>query len=185
MQHQKNLEQHLEKVLPIKAIAHVTHPKPVSHEERHSTLLEWTLALQNRHGFQIGWIAGLEQSRLAWRHAHVALVARQPLDMAHVKDGWLDIVGHQYPDSVKAYEYRPGLGGLAYVMKCEDKDLCDVEFSPNIELFATNGFTFDNQDSWNAKQRRRRRRINELASSTLDVASSNSSEPISGDLSNE
>lgn len=155
--HHALLENFLEQELPIQMLAHLTFPRSVSRELCDDRFDRWLDKIEREHRTQLGYIVGYEKTPLIPLHLHAALIAPRPLDVVKVENAWLTVIGETHPSFVEVSEYRHSEGGLAYALKADDEDCCDVRFSKNLELFSlrhdlpTDGMT--------ARDRRRRLRI--------------------------
>jgi hypothetical protein len=157
--HNLNLEQFLlDRGLPIRILAHLECPNRVPREEFDYAFNQWITGVQSDHRTTIGYIVAYEQPKFSPLHLHALLIAAQPLDVSMVRANWLNLVGFQYQTSIVAAEYQPGRGGLAYVLKAADEDLCDVRFSNNLALF-TRGYEPEDPSRLTPRERRRINRI--------------------------
>jgi hypothetical protein len=162
--HHDRLASFLEDALPVRIIAHITFPWPISQEELDGALRRLIARVQQQHRLTVGYIAGME--RWPTRHLHVVLVAKQPLSIPHV-EGAIHLTirelaaatGRYLPEparfSALVHDYSTGGGGLSYVMKSEEWDGCNVRYSENLALLS--GDARDRATS--ARERRLARRI--------------------------
>jgi len=166
--HNFNLEQFfLDRGLPIRVTAHLEFPTRVPREQFDYIFDQWISGVQNDHRTTLGYIVAYEQSKFIPLHLHALLIAAQPLDVSTVRANWLNLVGPQHQTSIVVTDYQPGKGGLAYVLKASDEDLCDVRFSNNLALFSR-GYRPDDPGRLTARERRR---INRIQSQYIDQGS--------------
>lgn len=178
--HTALMEDFLELKLPVQVIAHLEFPHRVPREiaDDHYRNFVWTI--QRHYRVQVGSITGYEHTKNVPLHLHSALIAPRSLDVRVVTAAWwLEIgkflthpssdvypiseasllqIGRRHKTSVKASVYEPGQGGLAYVLKAEDEDRCEVIFSDNLHLFNRQPELIDSA-KLSARERRMLKRI--------------------------
>ncbi len=133
--HHARLEDLFERELPVRAVAHLTFPFSVGREQAGLYVNNWVRSLQSQHRTTLGYILAYEQTRYIPLHLHAALIATRSLDQRIIRDTWLAEVGTPYTTSIQTSLYCPGEGGLAYVLKADDENCCDVRYSNNLALF--------------------------------------------------
>jgi hypothetical protein len=124
--------------LPIKLFATITAPRSCSREAWDGNTKDWLNQVERAHRCPIGYIKSLE--RYPARHLHIALVAALPLSASICEDLWRSILRTNSRSAARIEPFRPGAGGMAYLLKGLGSNHEEVELSPNIDYFDPHGW---------------------------------------------
>jgi hypothetical protein len=165
-EHHASLAGFIEESLPVQMLAHLTFPYQTSREKADLNFLNWTREIQAHNLTQLGYIVAYEQTRTIPLHLHAALITPRALEIPAAREAWFTQIGRRQEDCFEADQFKPGQGGIEYLLKAQDEDCCDLRFSNNIALFSKS----TDPSTLSTRDRRRHSRIWSGAQTTAQIA---------------